>query len=148
MLRAFAATLFLLCLAFAPCALHAEEALQATLYKDPSCGCCAEYGRYLEANGYQVAVVDSGEELDALNARFGVPEHLQGCHATVIEGYVIEGHVPVAAISRLLQEKPPIPGISLPGMPGGSPGMSGVKQGAFEIFVISDEEKPPLYAIE
>ena len=90
----------------------------------------------------------AAQELDALNARFGVPEHLQGCHATVIEGYVIEGHVPVAAISRLLQEKPPIPGISLPGMPEGSPGMSGTKQGAFAIFVISDEEKPPLYAIE
>jgi hypothetical protein len=146
--RAIAAALFLFALAFAPAALHAEEARQATLYKDPSCGCCAEYGRYLEANGYRVTVVDSGDELDAINAKYGVPEHLQGCHATVIEGYVIEGHVPVAVISRLLQERPPIPGIALPGMPEGSPGMSGVKQGAFAIFVITDEEKPPLYAIE
>jgi len=146
--RAIVTALVLFVLAFAPVALHAEEARQATLYKDPSCGCCTEYGRYLEANGYQVTVVDSADELDGIKAKYGVPEHLQGCHSTVIEGYVIEGHVPVAAISRLLREKPSIPGISLPGMPLGSPGMSGAKEGAFEIFVIADEEKPPLYATE
>ncbi|MSO69392.1 MAG: hypothetical protein EXQ98_03805 [Alphaproteobacteria bacterium] len=127
---------------------HADGPREATLYKDPLCTCCAAYGRYLEANGFKVTVIDSVEEIDALHARYKVPAHLEGCHSTVIEGYLVEGHVPVAAINRLLEEKPPLPGISLPGMPDGSPGMSGYKQGAFPIFVISDDAKPPLYSIE
>ncbi len=131
-----------------PASARAGEARPATLYKDPQCGCCTEYGRYLEANGFTVTVVDSTAEIDALHARYRVPAHLEGCHSTVIDGYVIEGHVPVAAINRLLAEKPSIPGLSLPGMPEGSPGMSGHKQGAFPIFVISDEVEPPLFAIE
>jgi hypothetical protein len=127
---------------------HAGGPREATLYKDPLCGCCTEYGRYLEANGFKVTVIDSTAEIDALHARHKVPAHLEGCHSTVIEGYLIEGHVPVSAINRLLDEKPSLPGLSLPGMPEGSPGMSGRKQGAFPIFVISDEAKPPLFAIE
>ena len=147
--RRFVLLLGALPVLYAPGLARADQpARRATLYKDPLCTCCAEYGRYLEANGFNVTVVDSTVEIDALHARFKVPAPLEGCHSTVIGDYLIEGHVPVAAINRLLAEKPSIPGISLPGMPEGAPGMTGHKQGALPIFVISDEAKPPLFAIE
>ena len=81
--------------------------------------------------------------------KFGVREDLEGCHTTVVGDYVIEGHVPVAPIKRLLSEKPAIKGISLPGMPDGSPGMSGEKEGPFSILSITGDDKPaPVYATE
>ena len=76
----------------------------------------------------------------------GVPEKLAGCHTMLIGGYVVEGHVPVGAINKLLAERPVIRGISLPGMPEGSPGMTGTKTEPFTIYEISDETK--VYAVE
>ena len=74
---------------------------------------------------------------------------LEGCHSTVIGDYVVEGHVPVGPIKRLLAERPAIKGISLPGMPEGSPGMSGTKEGPFEILTITGKTEPAqLYATE
>jgi hypothetical protein len=140
--------LVLLAGALLPLVAVAGEARVATLYKDPLCGCCAEYGRYLEANGIALTVVDDAEQMDAVKASYGVPPHLAGCHSTVIDGYVIEGHVPFAVIDRLLAERPLVRGISLPGMPLGSPGMSGEKAGPFAIFVIGDEAAPPIFAID
>ena len=72
----------------------------------------------------------------------GVPAKLEGCHTTVVGGYVVEGHVPVLMVKRLLLEKPPIRGISLPGMPEGSPGMTGTKKGPFTVFEISSDGTP------
>ena len=84
-----------------------------------------------------------------IKQKYGVREDLEGCHSTVIGKYVVEGHVPVAPIKRLLDEKPDIKGISLPGMPEGSPGMSGTKEGTFEILSITGGDGPaPVYAKE
>lgn len=93
-------------------------------------------------------MVVSTPALDAIKAKYKVPPALVANQSTVIEGYVVEGNVPVAAILRLLAERPPIPGLALPGMPSGAPGIGGEKLGAFPIFVIGDEPRPPLYAIE
>lgn len=120
-----------------PRQLHADESTKATLYKNPQCGCCEEYAKYLGQNGFQVTIVESFD-LPSVKRQNGVPEALAGCHTTIIGGYVIEGHVPVAAIKRLLSEKPAIKGISLAGMPQGSPGMMGEKAGPFTIYEISD----------
>lgn len=118
---------------------HAKPTRTATLYKDPLCGCCTDYGHYLETNGIAVTVIADADTMAAKKAEFGVPAALEGCHSTVIEGYIIEGHVPLEAIDKLLAERPSIRGISLPGMPLGSPGMSGEKEGPFEVVAITDE---------
>jgi hypothetical protein len=127
----------------------ADELRRATLYKDPSCGCCAEYAEYLRRNGFEVTVVDTAD-LSSVKQFHGVPAPLEGCHTTVVGGYVVEGHVPVAAVNRLLAEKPPILGISLPGMPEGSPGMGGRKKAPFTIFAITEGggPAPTVYATE
>lgn len=125
-----------------------QKVREATVYADPGCPCGPEYGRYLEANGFKVTMVVSTPELDAIKAKYKIPNSLQSNQSTLIEGYVIEGNVPLPAILRLLAERPPIPGIALPGIPSGSPGFGGQKVSAFPIFVITDDPRPPLFAIE
>jgi hypothetical protein len=118
-------------------AAQAEEPRTATLYKNPACACCETYADYLRENGFEVAV-EATHDLPLLHRQHGVPDALVGCHTTLVEGYVVEGHVPVGALLRLLTEKPAIKGISLPGMPAGSPGMFGEKTEPFTIYEIGD----------
>lgn len=126
----------------------AEEKVRATLFKNPGCGCCEKYADYLRANGFEVTSIEA-PNMSVIKQSHGVRQNLEGCHTTVIGDYVVEGHVPVTAINRLLTEKPAIKGISLPGMPQGSPGMSGEKEGPFEILSITGDDKPaPIFAKE
>lgn len=124
----------------------AQERRQATVYKSPLCGCCGEYVKILRQNGYQVTVVDA-EDHSAIKRRYGITSALEGCHTTVVGGYAVEGHVPLKMIDRLLTEKPAIRGIALPGMPDGSPGMSGRKTEPFVVFEIGDG-RPKVYDID
>jgi hypothetical protein len=124
----------------------AEQPYSATLYKNPQCGCCEGYADYLRENGFEVAVKPT-HDLPLLHRQYGVPEPLVGCHTTLVDGYVVEGHVPIGALLRLLTERPAIKGISLPGMPAGSPGMFGEKAGPFTIYEIG-EGPAKIYAIE
>jgi hypothetical protein len=133
------ALLFALVFAQAPFAATAAD--DAVLYKDPDCGCCGEYAKYLEAEGFRVRVKET-TALDALRRLAGVPERLAGCHTTTLGGYVVEGHVPGAMVKKLLAEKPDIRGIALPGMPQGSPGMTGKKEAPFVVFEIQDMLSP------
>jgi hypothetical protein len=127
---------------------QAQEKIAATLYKNPGCFCCDAYADYLRANGFNVTVIEH-PNMTLIKQKYGVRQDLQGCHSTVIGKYVVEGHVPVAPIKRLLAEKPDIKGISLPGMPQGSPGMSGTKEGPFEVLTITGKGGPaPIYAKE
>ena len=87
------------------------------------------------------------KNLSLIKKKYGVPQEFEGCHTILIGGYVVEGHVPASIIGKLLKERPAIRGISLPGMPQGSPGMTGVKSGPFEIYEISDGP-PKIYAKE
>ncbi len=105
-------------------AVPALAAELATVYRSPSCGCCEEWIAYLKSKGFDATVI-STDDLGAVKAKMHVPVDMQACHTAVIGGYVIEGHVPVEAIAKLLAEKPHVMGIAVPGMPGGSPGMSG-----------------------
>jgi hypothetical protein len=77
----------------------------------------------------------------------GIPENFEGCHLSMIDGYVVSGHVPVASVERLLSEQPKIVGITLPGMPQGSPGMSGRKTEPFTTYEIGSQS-PRIYAVE
>jgi hypothetical protein len=107
-----------------------------TVTKDPSCGCCGGWVEHIEAAGFPVRVVDSAG-LDSLKQRLGVPADLASCHTAEVKGYVVEGHVPAAAIRRLLAERPPATGLAVPGMPVGSPGMEvpGVAPEPYEVLL-------------
>jgi hypothetical protein len=121
------------------------EMPDALMYKNPQCGCCEAYAKYLRSNGFKVTVKET-HNMSLISRQNGVPEKLAGCHTMLIGGYVVEGHVPVGAINKLLKERPGIKGISLPGMPDGSPGMTGVKAEPFTIYEVSDEAK--VFAVE
>jgi hypothetical protein len=131
-------------LAVAPA--HADEKPAATLYKTPDCGCCEGHADHLRAGGFAVTVIPS-HDLPLLRRQHGVPTQFEGCHMIMVEGYVVEGHVPAAVIMKLLAEKPAIKGISLPGMPEGSPGMSGPKREPFTIYEIG-EGTPKVFAVD
>ncbi len=125
---------------------HAAAPIEATLYRNPQCGCCDEYAKHLEANGFEVTLKDT-TDLSQIKKMAGVPEQLAGCHTMSVENYVVEGLVPLDTLNRLLEEKPEIRGISLPGMPTGVPGMPGPKSGPLNIYVISNDA-PEVYATE
>ena len=94
-----------------------------TVYRDPSCGCCEAWAEIARNSGYRVALIDH-QDMPAIKRRHGVPDELASCHTTIVEGYAVEGHVPIADVARLLRERPSgIRGIAVPGMPRGSPGM-------------------------
>ena len=109
---------------------------------------CRVHHAPLDDDGFNVTVVEH-PNMTMIKQKYGVREDLEGCHTTVVGNYIVEGHVPIASIKRLLAEKPAIKGISLPGMPQGSPGMSGTKEGPFEILSITGHDGPaPVYAKE
>ncbi|MBX9865120.1 MAG: DUF411 domain-containing protein [Hyphomicrobium sp.] len=141
-------TLVVAFLALFATASIAQDNIPATLFKNAGCKCCDHYADYLKANGFSVTVIEL-PNMSAIKRKYSVREDLEGCHSTIIGDYVVEGHVPVGSIKRLLSEKPAIKGISLPGMPEGSPGMSGEKAAPFEILSITGDDKPaPVYATE
>ncbi len=108
-----------------------------TVHSSPTCGCCGEYEEYLEAEGFEVESIKT-DDTTALKDSFDIPEDMRSCHTSMVDGYFVEGHVPVDAIWKLLEEQPQIDGIALPGMPSGSPGMAGVKAQPFVIYSIVD----------
>ncbi len=135
MLRVFLTLMFLL---LGPALAGAEEQPEATLYRQPFCGCCEGHAEHLRANGFSVKMVET-KNLPLIKKQHGVPLEFEGCHTILVGGYVVEGHVPATIIRKLLKERPAIRGISLPGMPDGSPGMSGTKKEPFVIYELSGE---------
>jgi hypothetical protein len=108
----------------APTPLRAAEAIKVTVHRDATCGCCKAWTDRLRAAGFVVDVIDEAD-MKSVKMKLGVPQELASCHTAELDGYVIEGHVPIASIRRLLAEKPKALGLSVPGMPAGSPGMEG-----------------------
>ena len=115
---------------------HADDG-QVTVYKSPSCGCCGGWIDHMRQNGFSVRVHEM-DDVEPIKNFLRVDEDLRSCHTAIIDGYVIEGHATLAAIRKLLAERPKIRGISLPGMPEGSPGMSGTQSEPFVTYTISD----------
>ena len=120
-----------------PNVAHAASA-SVEVWKAPTCGCCKDWIRHMEANGFGVKVHDSGNT--AARARLGIPIRLGSCHTALVEGYAIEGHVPAREIRRLLAERPNAIGLAVPGMPIGSPGMDGPAYGTrkdpYEVLLV------------
>lgn len=127
----------------------ATEAGEAVLYKNPQCECCEGYAAHLRQNGHAVRVVET-HDLALIKRQHEVPVALEGCHTTLIGGYVVEGHVPASVVAKLLAERPDLRGISLPGMPLGSPGMGGPKRAPFTIYAMARDARaePAVYAVE
>lgn len=111
--------------------------VQVSLYHNPGCMCCEKYADYLNENGFEVKVLDTNDMADT-NREHGVPPKLASCHTMDVGNYVVVGHVPAEVVKKLLNEQPDIRGISLPGMPPGSPGMGGQKESPFVIRTLSD----------
>lgn len=93
------------------------------VWKDPNCGCCKDWIEIMEKAGFAVTVHDVGN--NTVRAKLGLPQKLGSCHTALVGGYVVEGHVPAADVHKLLKAKPKALGITVPGMPIGSPGMDG-----------------------
>ena len=107
--------------------------LDATVYKSPTCGCCDGYIAFLRKHGVAVEVVSDDAALYETKAAYGVPAEAQSCHTVLLAGYVVEGHVPLEALTKLLAERPELDGIALPGMPTGTPGMAGPRFGPLTV---------------
>lgn len=114
-------------LAATPLATLAAAPVLVEVWKDPNCGCCGDWVRHLETNGFKVKVNDTGNA--AMRAKLGVETKYGSCHTALVGGYAIEGHVPAREIRRLLKDKPQAVGLAVPGMPVGSPGMDGPEYG-------------------
>ena len=109
-----------------------------TVHKDPTCGCCSGWVEHLQKAGFKTKVLDT-KALDAVKQRLGVPDDLAACHTAEMAGYIVEGHVPAAALKRLLAEKPKAAGLAVPGMPVGSPGMEGGKPEKYDVILFGPE---------
>ena len=107
-----------------------------TLYKNLQCTCCEAYVKFLEEQGFKVEV-KAVRDLHTIDQKAGVPEALEGCHTSFIDGYVVIGHVPISAIHKLLAERPKMIGISIPGMPANLPGMPGPRSHPVAIHEIA-----------
>ena len=127
----------------------AEPRTKAVMYKPLQCGCCDDYAKYLERHGFDVEV-ESLRSLSEIKRSAGVPIGFEGCHTLLVEGYTVDGLVPIGTLRKLLSERPPIKGITLPGMPWGAPGMEQrAKTGPLVIYAIDEASAAPtVYAQE
>lgn len=117
------------------------------LWKSPTCGCCQDWANHMEANGFLIKTYAQGN--DAIRKKLGMPIQFGSCHTALINGYAIEGHVPAKEIKRLLAEKPAAIGLTVPGMPIGSPGMDGPeykgRQDPYDVLLIGLNGRPSVY---
>jgi hypothetical protein len=117
------------------------------VYKDATCGCCNKWVEHLRTHGLEVRVTNT-LELAGFKANHGVPRQVQSCHTAIVEGYVIEGHVPASDVQRLLKERPPIAGLAVGGMPVGSPGMEmpGAKAEPYDVMAFDTSGATRVFA--
>ena len=116
-------TAAILILALGACA-NAAQAATYTMFRNPSCGCCEQWAEHIRQGMEAEVKVQDNTNMASLKNEHGVPADLRSCHTMLVDGYVIEGHVPAADIDRLLSERPTgVSGLAVAGMPLGSPGM-------------------------
>ena len=120
--------------------LNSETLSEIAIYRSESCGCCTKWGEHVETAGFTIQdkVI---ENMEAFKQTNGITPELSSCHTAVVDGYVVEGHVPAATIKKMLHERPDIRGLTAPGMPMGSPGMEtvGVKAESFDVLAIAHD---------
>ncbi|WP_152205626.1 DUF411 domain-containing protein [Marinobacter changyiensis] len=128
-----------LSLAFSSLTMAAENDDKITVYKSPSCGCCGDWVKHLEEHDFDVEVHNT-DNLNPIKQEAGLTPALASCHTAFINGYAIEGHVPARDIRTLLEQAPKARGLTVPGMPAGSPGMEmGDRQDAYQVLLYNEE---------
>ncbi|MEO1466313.1 MAG: DUF411 domain-containing protein [Cyanobacteria bacterium J06633_1] len=113
---------------------------EMTVYRSPNCGCCGVWVDHAKKHGFKIEDIKT-EEMEAIKQQHNIPAELASCHTTVIDGYVMEGHIPADDIKRFLAEKPDdLIGLTVPGMPIGTPGMEArdIKQ-PFQVLAFNDK---------
>lgn len=130
-------------LAVTPLPAAAENVI--TVYKSPDCGCCVRWIGHLQASGFKVDARDV-EDLQPIRRQFGVSAEIEACHTALVDGYVIEGHVPAADIRRLLKERPKVTGLTVPDMPVGSPGMEGPNPEPYDVLTFEPNGRTRVFS--
>ena len=123
----------------------AQDKPSLKVYKSPSCGCCSKWIDHMRANGFDVTVEDM-DDVSPIKARYKVAQPLESCHTAIVDGYVIEGHVPAADVKRLLKERPKVVGLTIPGMPQSAPGMDVTPHQPYEVLAFDVRGKTTVYA--
>lgn len=128
-------------------AVAVPAARRVHVYKTPTCGCCGAWVEHLSVAGFDV-VVTNVDDTTATRKRLGMPERFGSCHTAVVDGYVLEGHVPADEVKRLLALRPAVLGLAVPGMPASSPGMDVVpgRQDAYDVLVIDRAGRDTVFA--
>lgn len=129
-----------------PLAARAQEALPAMqVWKSSTCTCCSKWVTHIENAGFTVTATDVAD-VNVYKQRYGLPPRLASCHTALVGDYVVEGHVPAEDVLRLVQEKPAIKGIAVPGMPIGSPGMEGPNPQRYQTIAFDDDGQLSVFA--
>jgi hypothetical protein len=118
---------------------------EIVVYKSPTCGCCKKWVQHMRENGFDVKVHEQYNGTP-VKEELGVPRQLRSCHTARVGGYVIEGHVPADLVKKLLEEKPEVAGLAVPGMPMGSPGMEGFRKDPYDVVSFTTGGRTAVYA--
>ena len=119
--------------------LSADKPIDIVVYRSPSCECCGKWLEHMKKNNFNVKDIVT-DDVQAIKKKYGVPEAMASCHTAIVDGYVIEGHVPANDIMKLLKTKPKIVGIAVPGMPSGTPGMEmGDRKDSYNVMSFDKE---------
>ena len=126
--------------------VNQTKPIEITVYRSPTCGCCSKWIKHLEENQFNIKDIVS-DDMQAIKEKYGVPRNMASCHTAIVDGYVIEGHVPARDIKRLLKIKPKVIGISVPGMPSGTPGMEmGGRKDPYQVISFDKEGKSEVFS--
>jgi hypothetical protein len=126
--------------------LAANKLPLVEVFKSPTCGCCGAWVDHLKAAGFPVKVIEV-DDTTMTRKRYGLPDKFGSCHTGVVNGYVVEGHVPAAEVTRLLAMKPVAIGLAVPGMPVGSPGMEyGDRKDPYDVYLIDKSGRETVFA--
>lgn len=118
---------------------------QIVMYKNESCQCCERWANYMRQNGYSVES-NTSRSVAVVKSEKEIPQDMGACHTAVIDGYVVEGHVPVEDVHRMLQEQPEAKGIAVAGMPASSPGMNTALNEPFKVHLLKNDGSTEIYA--
>jgi hypothetical protein len=125
----------------------AQKPTAIQVYKDPTCGCCSQWVEHFRKAGFAPTVAVSAD-MTAIKTQHGVPQKARSCHTALVGGYVIEGHVPVEDVQRLLKQRPAVVGLAVPGMPIGAPGMevAGMKPQPYDVLAFNKAGDTSVFA--
>lgn len=129
----------------APAAMGSQELPTVLVYKTATCGCCNGWIEHLEAAGFTVDARDT-RDLMVVKRDAGVPTQFSSCHTAIVDGYVVEGHIPAEHVKSLLADRPDVAGIAVPGMPIGSPGMEGPNPQPYQVYSFTRDGQAAVYA--